>query len=120
MDGLTQPDDSRPWHQSFIAIDDATFSGAGFEYGSSECYMWIVQFYRNNWHELLAHLEALPWPRPETVQILVHDENDDCFGLWMMYDGKLAEVPLPRTRRDAYYSSVTGVLIREDRDVRQE
>jgi hypothetical protein len=48
---------------------------------------------------LLKHLESLPWPRPESVQVLLHDEEDDCFGLWMIHDGRLVEIPLPRTQR---------------------
>jgi hypothetical protein len=48
---------------------------------------------------LLACLESLPWPRPGSVQVLIHDEEDDCFGLWMIHDGKLEEVALPRTQR---------------------
>ncbi|MFD6353695.1 hypothetical protein [Nocardia tengchongensis] len=115
MEHLEHTDDSRPWRQTFIAIDDTKFSGAGFQYRSAECYAWVIQFYRNTWGELLSYLEALPWPRPESVQVLIHDEEDDCFGLWMIYDGKLAEVPLPRTRREEFYNSVTGVLMREDR-----
>ncbi|MFJ8580919.1 hypothetical protein [Micromonospora sp. NPDC093277] len=32
--------------------------------------------------------------------MLIHDEEeDDCFGLWMLYDGRFVEVPLPRTER---------------------
>ena len=27
--------------------------------------------------------------------MLIHDEEDDCFGLWMMRDGVLAEPALP-------------------------
>ncbi|MFB7718169.1 hypothetical protein [Nocardia sp. NPDC056100] len=116
MEHLEQDDDSRRWHQTFIAIDDTKFSGAGFQYRSSECYAWIIQFSRNTWGGLLSYLEALPWPRPDSVQVLVRDEEDDCFGLWMIYDGKLTEVPLPRTERiESPGRSVTGVLIREDR-----
>ncbi|MCQ6553621.1 hypothetical protein NPS70_10485 [Streptomyces sp. C10-9-1] len=37
------------------------------------------------------------------MQVLIHDEEDDCFGLWMIHDGELVETPLPRTRR-AYRS----------------
>ena len=48
---------------------------------------------------LLACLESLPWPRPESVQVLIHDEEDDCSGLWMIHNGKLEEVALPRTQR---------------------
>ncbi|MFJ4654793.1 hypothetical protein ACIP5Y_26265 [Nocardia sp. NPDC088792] len=27
--------------------------------------------------------------------LTIHDEEDSCFGLWMTYDGKLTEVPMP-------------------------
>jgi hypothetical protein len=68
-----------------------------------------------NRRNLLAHLETLPWPDPHSVRVLVHDEEDACFGLWMMNDGKLVEVRLPRTERKPYPgSSVTGVLSRTD------
>jgi hypothetical protein len=31
--------------------------------------------------------------------VLIHDQEDDCFGLWTIHDGKLVEIPLPHTRR---------------------
>ncbi|MEU0546226.1 hypothetical protein [Micromonospora sp. NPDC005979] len=70
---------------------------------------WAAEFtHRRHWAKLLEYLEGVPWPRPETVQVLIHDEEDDCFGLWMLYDGKLLEVPLPRTERYIEPSSGTG------------
>lgn len=48
---------------------------------------------------LLVCLESLPWQRPDSLQVLIHDEEDDCFGLWMIHDGKLEEITLPRTQR---------------------
>ncbi|MFE3003116.1 hypothetical protein ACFXG4_50295 [Nocardia sp. NPDC059246] len=42
--------------------------------------------------------------------------QDSCFGLWMIYDGKLCEVQLPRTQRLEFRSSVTGVLLRTDHE----
>ncbi|MFF1899064.1 hypothetical protein [Streptomyces sp. NPDC058206] len=48
-------------------------------------------------------------------QILVRDQDDDCFGLWLIHDGKLVEVPLPRTGREPFEYSVTGVLSRTNR-----
>ncbi|MFI5752177.1 hypothetical protein ACIBBE_41385 [Streptomyces sp. NPDC051644] len=114
MEPLTRPDPDREWHQCFTRVDDSVFAGTGT--GSWECYMWVIQFIRHNWRGLLAHLEALPWPDPHSVQVLVHDEEDDCFGLWMIYDGKLTEVPLPRTTRHLDPKvSVTGMLNRTDR-----
>jgi hypothetical protein len=114
MEPLTRPDDNREWHQCFTRVDDGVFSGVGP--GSAECYMWVIQFYRHNWRNLLSHLESLPWRDPHSVQVLVHDEEDACFGLWMIYDGRLTEVPLPRTERKSFpEASVTGVLSRTDR-----
>ncbi len=112
MQPLTEPDPNREWHQCFTRVDDSVFAGSGT--GSPECYMWVVQFTRNNWSGLLEHLESLPWGNPGSVQVLIHDEEDDCFGLWMMSDGKLREVPLPgATRTEFEGSSVTGILSRE-------
>lgn len=113
MDPLTRPDDEREWGQCFTRVDDSVFSGS---YGaSSECYTWVIQFYRHNWRNLLGHLEALPWPTPHSVQVLVRDQDDDCFGLWMIYDGRLTEVSLPRTEREPFSDTITGVLSRTDR-----
>ncbi|MFI9506932.1 hypothetical protein [Nocardia sp. NPDC052566] len=112
MEHLTEPDEARAWHQCFTRVDDSVF--AGTYGGSGQCYAWVIQFARKTWGGLLPHLESLDWPRPESVQVLVRDEEDDCFGLWMIYDSKLVEVPLPRTHREEYYDSVTGVLIRTD------
>ncbi|MEO3978631.1 hypothetical protein [Streptomyces sp. CAU 1734] len=47
----------------------------------------------------LRHPESLPWRRPETGQVLSHDEEDHCSGLWMRRGGGLVEVPLPGTER---------------------
>lgn len=113
MEPLTRSDESREWHQCFTRIDDSVFAGTGR--GSSECYMWVVQFSRHNWCNLFATLEALAWPDPYAVQVLVRDEEDDCFGLWMIYDGRLTEVALPHTARTEFQSSVTGVLTRVDK-----
>ncbi|MGW2815726.1 hypothetical protein [Streptomyces sp. NPDC001415] len=113
MEPLTQPDDNREWHQCFTRVDDGMFYGSRMP--SQECYAWVIQFIRLNWRGLLAHLESLPWPDPHSVQILVRDEEDSCFGLWMIYNGKLVEVPLPHTKREPYEgNSVTGVLTRTD------
>lgn len=113
MQPLTMPDPNREWHQCFTPIDDTKFSGESA--GSEECYMWVIQFYRHNWSGLLTYLEEIEWPDPFSVQVLIHDEDDDCFGLWMMFDGKLREVPIPATKREAFAGSPTGTLMRTDR-----
>ncbi|MFD9851609.1 hypothetical protein ACFWXZ_04970 [[Kitasatospora] papulosa] len=112
MEPLTRPDEGREWYQCFTRVDDHVFAGEGGR--SEECYAWVIQFIRHNWTGLLAHLESLPWPYPWSVQVMIRDEDDDCFGLWMLYDGKLVEVPLPHTRRDPFPASLSGVLSRTD------
>ncbi|MEU0398293.1 hypothetical protein ABZ208_37235 [Streptomyces sp. NPDC006208] len=87
MKPLTRPDASRSWRGEFEPL--GLFVGG-----------WVIEFHRMRPREgLLKHLASLPWPHPDSVQVLIHDEEDDCFGMWMMHDGELVEVPLPRTRR---------------------
>ena len=112
MEPLTRPDENREWHQCFTRVDDGVFAGS---MPSEECYTWVIQFIRHNWTGLMAHLGSLAWPNPHSVQVLIRDEDDDCFGLWMIYDGTLTEVALPRTKREPFSASPTGVLSRTDR-----
>lgn len=113
MRPLTLPDRERAWHECFQPITQRQFEGS--EHGSESCFMWVAQFQRLTWLGLLPHLESLRWPRPHSVQVLIHDEEDDCFGLWMIYDDRLTEVPLPRTTRSPFPGeSVTGLLLRSD------
>ncbi|MGW4498136.1 hypothetical protein ACWENR_05885 [Micromonospora sp. NPDC004336] len=102
MAPLTRDNDgTRPWNNIFVPIESqwpGSFGGG-----------WAAEFtHRRHWAHLLEYLQLLPWPRPETVQVLIHDEEDDCFGLWMMYDGKLVEVALPRTERYVAQDPWTG------------
>ncbi|MGW7284989.1 hypothetical protein ACWGH4_05750 [Streptomyces sp. NPDC054847] len=61
---------------------------------------WLIEFNRMRPREgLLRHLESLAWPNPASVQVLIHDEDDDCFGMWMMRAGVLTDVQLPGHRR---------------------
>lgn len=103
MEPLTRPDDNREWHQCFEPIN-------GMD-------AWSIYFWRRNWAGLLAHLEQIPWPFPGSVQILLRDQDDDCFGLWMMHGSRLKEVQLPCTVREEDDSSVRGTRIsRTDKD----
>jgi hypothetical protein len=92
MEPLTRDDPARPWRGRFVPVHS--------QWGPSFAHGWATEFDRMRTRSgLLAHLESLPWPRPESVQVLIHDEEDDCFGLWMIHNGKLEEVALPHTRR---------------------
>ncbi|MGW4228925.1 hypothetical protein ACWEF9_06485 [Streptomyces sp. NPDC004980] len=88
MEPLTRPDETRTWRGHFEQIPDWFVGG------------WYLEFFRTGQRRgVLADLEALPWDQPECVQVMLHDEDDDCFGLWMFQDGALVEVPIPRTQR---------------------
>lgn len=110
---LTQDDEKRPWRGRFVPIEG---QWPGFGVG------WATEFERMRPRSgLLRHLESLPWPCPESVQVLIHDQDDECFGLWMIHDGKLVEVPLPRTERFHQPAPLTeecppdpGYLLRTD------
>jgi hypothetical protein len=92
MGPLTRDDEERTWQGRFVPIQSQWAGSFGIG--------WATEFQRMRPRSgLLKHLESLPWPRPESVQVLIHDQDDDCFGLWMIHDGKLVEVPLPRTQR---------------------
>ncbi|MFJ8045395.1 hypothetical protein ACIRBX_33305 [Kitasatospora sp. NPDC096147] len=87
MEPLCRFDDSRSWKGKFEPL--GLFVGG-----------WVIEFHRQGTRSgLLKHLESLAWPCPEQVQVLIHDEEDDCFGLWMMYDGALVEVQMPHVQR---------------------
>ncbi|MFE2018401.1 hypothetical protein ACFW9O_10220 [Streptomyces sp. NPDC059499] len=109
MEPLTRDDDSRSWRGHFQPLN--LFVGG-----------WVIEFNRVEPRTgLLKHLESLPWPNPGQVQVLIHDEEDDCFGLWMIHDGRLVEVPLPRTGRfhspappSQVYAPSPGYLWRTD------
>ena len=115
MEPLTREDPARSWHGRFVPIHSQW--GPSFQDG------WATEFERvRSRTGLLAHLESLPWPRPESVQVLIRDEEDTCFGLWMIHDGKLVEVTLPRTERihrpapaNHDFPPDPGILIRTDR-----
>ncbi|MER6202043.1 hypothetical protein ABT234_32335 [Streptomyces sp. NPDC001586] len=103
MEPLTRPDDSREWSGCFTDIGRGMFDG------------WAIEFVRRSrWVGLLENLESLPWKSPHSVQVLVHDEEDECFGLWMIHDGRLVEIPLPRTRRAFWPNRSTGEVHPDD------
>ncbi|MFG2873938.1 hypothetical protein ACGFYU_02845 [Streptomyces sp. NPDC048337] len=76
MEPLTRDDESRKWRGRFEPIPDWFVGG------------WCLEFFREGQRTgILKDLEALPWNSPECVQVMLHDEEDDCFGLWMFREG---------------------------------
>ncbi|MFG2840149.1 hypothetical protein ACGFYE_34705 [Streptomyces zaomyceticus] len=87
MEPLTRPDEARTWHGCFVQIP--WFVGG-----------WHIEFGRSYQRRgVLKDLESLPWNDPASVQVMLHDEDDDLFGLWMFRDGVLVEVGIPGTQR---------------------
>ncbi|MGP4084439.1 hypothetical protein [Streptomyces sp. KR55] len=114
MEPLTRDDETRTWRGRFEPIQSQWVGSFGIG--------WATEFERMRSRTgLLRHLESLAWPRPESVQVLIHDQDDDCFGLWMIHDGRLVEIPLPRTERfhlpapqNDDYPPDPGYLLRTD------
>lgn len=74
MEPLTQDDPERMWRGRFVPITGQW----GYKFG------WALEFEKLRARKgVLRHLESLPWPHPHTVQVLLRDQDDDCFGLWM-------------------------------------
>lgn len=74
MEPLTLDDPERTWRGRFVPIAGQW----GYEFG------WALEFEKMRARKgVLRHLESLPWPHPHTVQVLLRDQDDDCFGLWM-------------------------------------
>ncbi|MFG2925582.1 hypothetical protein ACGFYA_29265 [Streptomyces sp. NPDC048305] len=65
----------------------------------AECHVVAGTFNHLNPEKLRRTLRGLPWKCSHAVQLLLHNENDALFGVWMLLDGGWAEVPLPRTVR---------------------
>lgn len=106
-------DDDRGWSGGFGHVggreaDRFWSTGKGSPEG-----IWVATFDHLNRPALLADLGRLPRSTPYTVQVLIRDEEDDCFGLWMIFDGELREVPIPRTERRG--GATSGILSRTDR-----
>ncbi|MFI1385896.1 hypothetical protein [Embleya sp. NPDC020886] len=112
MEPLTWQDTERTWRGHVGPISGRW----GFDFG------WALEFDKARArHGLLRHLESLPWPYPGTVRVLLRDQDDDCFGLWMLRDGRLVEVAIERTERfhrasppNERFEPAPGLLLRTD------
>ncbi|URN11143.1 hypothetical protein LUW77_01590 [Streptomyces radiopugnans] len=65
----------------------------------AECHVVAGTFDHLNTVRLRRLLQTVPWKCPHGVQLLLHNENDAIFSLWMLVDERWVEVPLPRTAR---------------------
>lgn len=70
MEPLTRQDTERTWRGHFVPVAGQW----GFDFG------WASELGKERARAgLLKHLESLPWPYPGTVQVLLRDQDDDCF-----------------------------------------
>lgn len=112
MEPLTRDDPERTWRGRFVPIAGQW----GYTFG------WALEFEKMRARKgLLKHLESLPWPHPPTVQVLLRDQDDDCFGLWMFHGDRLVEVTIPGTERfhqpaplNEDFEPDPGMLLRTD------
>ena len=64
MEPLTRDDKGRTWRGRFVPIQSQWIGSFGIG--------WATEFERMRSRSgLLKHLESLPWPRPESVQVLI-------------------------------------------------
>jgi hypothetical protein len=93
---LLDDDSEREWCGAFTSLTDGGADDRWVKDGkSAECDVWAGAFNHLNRPALLRDLAALPWEHPNQVQVLINGQDDDCWGLWMITDGRLQEVPLP-------------------------
>lgn len=65
----------------------------------AECHVVAGTFNHLDAEHLRETVRGLPWKCTHSVQLLLHNENDALFGMWVLLDGRWAEVPIPRTGR---------------------
>lgn len=89
--------------------DDGPHQHWGGSPQGAECHVVAGTFNHLDAEQLREAVRTLPWVCPHAVQLLVHNENDALFGMWVLLDGHWAEVPIPRTHRGR-----RGHLVRSD------
>ena len=117
MAPLTAADPERAWRRPLHPVTVPHFRGGSAAAGTRAddfCSTWVGEFNHLDRTALLSTLEALPWPCPHSVQVLIQGEEDNCFALWMLYDGRLQPIELPRTERRDVEHNPDGILYRTD------
>jgi hypothetical protein len=96
---LTKRDPARLWRGQLATItdDDMNLSDDFWVQDGKgpECHVWVGAFNHFHRRAFLDDLAQLAFKEPESLQVLIKAQEDDCFGLWMMAGRNLCEVPLP-------------------------
>lgn len=82
---------------------DQDSSWGGWKY--PECQVWAGALNHAHLDALLAHVRQLDWTIPAAVQLLIMDQEQSFFRLWMFRDGELKQfAPLePHDEDDAFF-----------------
>jgi hypothetical protein len=104
MRSLSDPDVDVPWAGGARFVNFSEGDGLQLWEGTTApgAALWAAAFRNMDASEvleMLAAIEALPWPNPDGVQVLVRTDQDEVFGLWMFVDGRLREMALPTVVR---------------------
>jgi hypothetical protein len=84
------------WFDSFGALGKLTF---GFDepeknlWGGDkypECTIWAGAFNHFDIGLMLKHLESLAWEEPDFVQVMVKEQDEETFKVYMFDNGKLS------------------------------
>ncbi|MFG2525700.1 squamosa promoter-binding protein 15 [Streptomyces sp. NPDC048527] len=76
---------------------DALWGGAK----RPECAVWAGALNHADLVALRSRVEAAPWQEPNAVQLLVMDQEESFFRLWMIREGSLAQyAPLAPSEED--------------------
>jgi len=56
-----------------------------------ECYVWLGVLNNSDLRRFRELFEAVPWKVPHAVQLMLMDQEESYFRLWMIRDGKLQQ-----------------------------
>jgi hypothetical protein len=65
-----------------------------------ECSVWLGVLNHADLEKVRARFAAMPWQVPNAVQLMLMDQEECFFRLWMIRDGQLYQVPLPGPYED--------------------
>lgn len=95
-----------PWRAESVApgatgvgfLRDITASGAPHGWGgfkSPECDIWAGALNHADLDAVVAKVASLPWGYPAAVQLLLMDQEETYFRLWMWRDGEFKQYAPP-------------------------
>lgn len=65
-----------------------------------ECYVWLGVLDTADLDKVREHFAKIPWCRPNAVQLMLMDQEEAFFGLWMFRGGRLRQYAPERPDED--------------------